>query len=108
MSRTCWSTSSLTTTPEAKPLFLIAKRATAAVQGRYRLMSNDIQTLAEQLQKGRCVLCAGSRLVGDSSYRSVVERLIKSLPEQEAGDAMSALDNSPLAAAGWVRRRLGD
>jgi tetratricopeptide (TPR) repeat protein len=71
-------------------------------------MSNEIQTLVEQLQKGRCVLCAGSRLGGDNSYRAVVEKLIQSLPPQEAGDAMSALDNRPLAAAGWVRRRLGD
>jgi tetratricopeptide (TPR) repeat protein len=71
-------------------------------------MSNEIQSLVEQLQKGRCVLCAGSRLVGDSSYRTVVERLIQALPPQQASDAMSALDNRPLAAAGWVRRRLGD
>ncbi len=72
-------------------------------------MSNELATLVEQLQKGRCVLCAGSRLSSDSaSYRSVVESLIKAMPEADAKDALSALDSRPLAAAGWVRRRLGD
>ncbi len=71
-------------------------------------MSNQLQPLVEQLQKGRCVLCAGSRLDGPSSYRSVIETLIKAMPDGDANKALTALQTRPLAAAGWVRRRLGD
>ena len=71
-------------------------------------MSNELASLVAQLQKGRCVLCAGGRLAGDGSYRAVVEKMIKSVSDAESKDALSILDSRPLAAAGWVRRHLGD
>ena len=71
-------------------------------------MSNELQPLVEQLQRGRCVLCAGSRLAGASTYRGVIETMIKTIPDSDATNALTALETRPLAAAGWVRRRLGD
>jgi hypothetical protein len=70
-------------------------------------MSTDLTSLVEQLQKGRCVLCAGTRLEGDP-YRSVVEEMIKKTGDAGSDAALEVLDNRPLAAAGWARRRLGD
>src|SRR5215471_9186284 len=58
--------------------------------------STEITDLVERLRNGRCVLCAGSRLSaadGERSFRSLVDKV---------------LETRPLAAAGFVRRRLGD
>jgi tetratricopeptide (TPR) repeat protein len=72
----------------------------------------DVAALAERLRAGRCVLCAGARLVGggddDRSFRGLVERLLRLLPGDEGAEARRVLDSRPLAAAGFARRRLGD
>jgi tetratricopeptide (TPR) repeat protein len=73
--------------------------------------STEISDLVERLRTGRCVLCAGSRLTAadtDRSFRSLVEKLIAELPQADADGARSVLESRPLAAAGFVRRRLGD
>jgi tetratricopeptide (TPR) repeat protein len=66
----------------------------------------ELVPLVERLRGGRCVLCAGSRLGADGNFRTLVEKLVSQLPDGE--DAKKVLDKRPLAAAGWVRRRLGD
>ena len=73
--------------------------------------STEISDLVERLRTGRCVLCAGSRLTaadGDRSFRTLVDKLLAALPEADADGARRVLDSRPLAAAGYVRRRLGD
>jgi tetratricopeptide (TPR) repeat protein len=70
--------------------------------------SVDIAAIVERLRLGRCVLCAGSRLGSDGDYRSLVERLCKALPDVDQADVDRVLAKRPLAAAGYVRRRLGD
>ncbi|HEX6837876.1 MAG TPA: SIR2 family protein, partial [Polyangia bacterium] len=73
--------------------------------------STEISDLVERLRTGRCVLCAGSRLTaadGERSFRTLVDKLIAELPEADADGARRVLDSRPLAAAGYVRRRLGD
>lgn len=73
--------------------------------------STEIGDLVERLRSGRCVLCAGSRLGaadGDRGFRGLVEKLLAALPEADADGVRQVLENRPLAAAGWIRRRLGD
>ncbi|MDB4968542.1 MAG: Tetratricopeptide 2 repeat protein [Myxococcales bacterium] len=73
--------------------------------------STEIGALVERLRTGRCVLCAGSRLGssdGARSFRGLVEKLLSSLPEADAEIARQVLESRPLAAAGYIRRRLGD
>ena len=73
--------------------------------------ADEISALVERLRQGRCVLCAGSRLVagdGERSFRALVEKLLAALPDTDVAEARLALESRPLAAAGWVRRRLGD
>src|SRR5262249_51204572 len=66
----------------------------------------ELLPLVERLRGGRCVLCAGSRLGADGNFRTLVEKLVSQLPD--ADDAKRVLQRRPLAAAGWVRRKLGD
>ena len=74
--------------------------------------STEIADLVERLRNGRCVLCAGSRLTaadGERSFRTLVGKLLAELPAGDDADgARRVLDSRPLAAAGFVRRRLGD
>src|SRR5439155_18633843 len=73
--------------------------------------STEIADLVERLRTGRCVLCAGSRLGAaddDRSFRGLVGKLLLALPEADADGARQVLESRPLAAAGYVRRRLGD
>ncbi len=73
--------------------------------------STEVADLVERLRTGRCVLCAGSRLTaadGERSFRTLVDKLLAALPEADADGARRVLDSRPLAAAGYVRRRLGD
>src|SRR6185312_8648723 len=73
--------------------------------------STEITDLVERLRTGRCVLCAGSRLSaadGERTFRALVGKLLAELPESDADGARQVLDTRPLAAAGFVRRRLGD
>src|SRR5215475_7646397 len=73
--------------------------------------STEISDLVERLRTGRCVLCAGSRLTaadGERSFRTLVEKLLAALPEGDADGARKVLETRPLAAAGFVRRRLGE
>jgi tetratricopeptide (TPR) repeat protein len=73
--------------------------------------STEIGDLVERLRNGRCVLCAGSRLSavdGERSFRALVEKVLAALPEADADGARKVLETRPLAAAGFVRRRLGE
>ncbi|HEY2745258.1 MAG TPA: SIR2 family protein, partial [Polyangia bacterium] len=73
--------------------------------------STEISDLVDRLRTGRCVLCAGSRLTaaeGERSFRTLVGKLLAELPEGDADGARQVLESRPLAAAGFVRRRLGD
>src|SRR6516165_953668 len=73
--------------------------------------STEISDLVDRLRNGRCVLCAGSRLSaadGERSFRSLVGKLLAELPEGDADGARQVLETRPLAAAGFVRRRLGE
>src|SRR5438874_446462 len=74
--------------------------------------ATEVSDLVERLRNGRCVLCAGSRLTaadGERSFRTLVEKLLAELPaDADADGARRVLDSRPLAAAGFVRRRLGD
>src|SRR5690242_5533385 len=76
------------------------------------MSESDVQAIVERLRRGRCVLCAGGRLTQrgerDVSFRGLVAKMLTNLPEAEKSDAMTALDVRPLAAAGFIRRRLGD
>src|SRR5258706_4568987 len=82
----------------------IARPAT----GELPALTPELGALVERLRRGRCVLGAGSRLLQASSYRGVVEKLLSGLPGVDASDARRVLAQRPLAAAGFVRRRLGD
>ncbi len=69
----------------------------------------DLQPLVERLRAGRTVLCAGRHLgPTEGDFRSLVERLFSALPDVDVSEAKRVLDRRPLAAAGFVRRRLGD
>ncbi len=73
--------------------------------------TTEIADLVERLRNGRCVLCAGARLTaadGERSFVALVEKLLAALPEADADGARKVLASRPLAAAGFVRRRLGD
>ena len=70
------------------------------------VVSPELEPLVERLRGGRCVLCAGSRLGADGNFRTLVEKLLAQLPD--GADAKRVLQTRPMAAAGWVRRRLGD
>jgi tetratricopeptide (TPR) repeat protein len=74
--------------------------------------STEISDLVERLRNGRCVLCAGARLTaadGERSFRTLVGKLLAELPAGDDADgARRVLESRPLAAAGFVRRRLGD
>jgi tetratricopeptide (TPR) repeat protein len=72
------------------------------------LAESEVSAIVERLRLGRCVLCAGSRLGGDGTYRGLVEKLLHALPDVDKSDAERVLAQRPLAAAGFVRRRLGD
>ena len=73
-----------------------------------KVSESEIQSIVERLRLGRCVLCAGSRVSGDGTYRGLVEKLLESVSDADKGDAQNLLKNRPLALAGFVRRRLGD
>jgi tetratricopeptide (TPR) repeat protein len=68
---------------------------------------NEVAAIVERLLAGRCVLCAGSRL-GERTYHDLIAKLLAQVPDVDPGDAERALASRPLAAAGFVRRRLGD
>jgi tetratricopeptide (TPR) repeat protein len=68
---------------------------------------DTLAAIVDRLRNGRCVLCAGSRLA-ESPYSSLVAKLFGALPDVDAGERQRVLDKRPLAAAGFVRRRLGD
>ena len=73
--------------------------------------STEIADLVERLRTGRCVLCAGitpGAADGERSFRTLVDKLIAALPDGDADGAREVLESRPLAAAGFVRRRLGD
>jgi tetratricopeptide (TPR) repeat protein len=75
------------------------------------LDDGDVAALAERLRAGRCILCAGARLHdggGERHFRALVDRLLTTLPDDRAAEARQVLETRPLAAAGFVRRRLGD
>src|SRR3954469_17980225 len=72
------------------------------------LSENDLNSILDRLRHGRCVLCAGSRIHGDDTYRSLVEKLLAQIPDVDRVDAERVLQQRPVAAAGFVRRRLGD
>jgi len=71
------------------------------------LGGEDLNAIVERLRHGRCVLCAGSRLF-ESTYKSLVAKLLAEVDQVDKDDAERALKNRPLAAAGFARRRLGD
>jgi len=77
-----------------------------------KLGDDEVSALVERLRLGRCVLCAGSRLDdGAGSFRDLVGKLLSGLPDLDStskSDAERVLRERPLAAAGFVRRRLGD
>ncbi len=70
----------------------------------------ELVALAERLRNGRAVLCAGARLGSGEirTYRATVDKVLAALPEGDASEARRVLDRRPLAAAGFVRRRLGE
>ncbi len=73
--------------------------------------STEISDLVDRLRTGRCVLCAGSRLTtadGERTFRALVGKLLAALPDGDGDGAREVLESRPLAAAGFVRRRLGD
>ncbi len=69
----------------------------------------ELAPLVELLRAGRCVLCAGPRL-GDNALaiRDVLARLVAALPSADVREVWPVLQARPLAAAGFVARRLGD
>jgi tetratricopeptide (TPR) repeat protein len=76
--------------------------------GELPALTPELTALVDRLRGGRCVLCAGSRLLPTSGYRALVEKLLSTLPGVDASDARRVLAQRPLAAAGFVRRRLGE
>lgn len=71
--------------------------------------SSDLSPLVDRIKAGRAVLCAGRHVGGnEGDFRSLVERLFAALPDTDLTEAKKVLDRRPLAAAGFVRRRLGD
>ncbi len=75
-----------------------------------RAETDQLEQLIERLKHGRCVLCAGSRLTSgnEGAFRGLVEKLLKKVPGVDSKEAATVMANRPLAAAGFVRRRLGD
>src|SRR5258706_12447892 len=54
----------------------IARPAT----GELPALTPELGALVERLRGGRCVLCAGSRLLPASSYRGLVEKRLSGMP----------------------------
>jgi tetratricopeptide (TPR) repeat protein len=76
---------------------------------RERETPAEIEELLALLRSGRLLLCAGPRLVaGRPTCVELIGRLLSALPEDETRDVWPVLERHPLAAAGFVRRRLGD
>jgi hypothetical protein len=76
------------------------------------MADNEVQAIVERLRTGRCVLCAGSRWQKNGasnagSYRGLIGELSKSLPAADRSSVDEVLERRPLAAAGFIRRRLG-
>ena len=68
----------------------------------------EVARLVELLRSGRSILCAGPRLVeGRLTCVELIARLLSTLPAAETRDVWPVLERNPLAAAGFVRRRLG-
>lgn len=70
--------------------------------------STDLQPLVERLRAGRAILCAGRHVGIEGDFRSLVERLLAALPDTDTSEAKQVLERRPLAAAGFVKRRLGE
>jgi tetratricopeptide (TPR) repeat protein len=69
----------------------------------------EIPALVELLRAGRCVLCVGPRLGAAAlTIRDVVARLAATLSSADVHAVWPLLQGRPLAAAGFVARRLGD
>ena len=69
----------------------------------------ELHALVELLRAGRCILCAGPRL-GDTplTIRDVLTRLVATLPSEDVREVLPVLQARPLAAAGFIARRLGE
>jgi golgin subfamily B member 1 len=89
----------------AAPESATVQSAPAANSAPIVVVPPELEPLVERLRGGRCVLCAGSRLGADGNFRVLVEKLLSQIPD--GGDAQRLVETRPLAAAGWVRRRLG-
>ncbi|HEX6838745.1 MAG TPA: SIR2 family protein, partial [Polyangia bacterium] len=71
-----------------------------------RALGGDVGAIVEAVGRGRCVLCLGGELTADGSLRRLIGNLLYTLPD--SGEARALLENRPLMAADYVRRRLGD
>ncbi|HEY7957554.1 MAG TPA: SIR2 family protein [Polyangia bacterium] len=72
-------------------------------------LAPEIVRLVARLRAGQCVLCAGPRLtVGQPDLRERIAQLLNTLPDEETEEIWPVVERHPLAAAGFVRRRLGD
>jgi tetratricopeptide (TPR) repeat protein len=70
--------------------------------------SLDATELVALLRAGRLILCAGPRLIeGRPTFVELIGKVMQSLPFEETGDVWPVLERNPLAAAGFVRRKLG-
>jgi tetratricopeptide (TPR) repeat protein len=68
----------------------------------------EVAELATLLRTGRLVLCAGPRLVAAGrTFTDLIARLLGTLPAEETAGVRPLIERRPLAAAGFVRRRLG-
>jgi tetratricopeptide (TPR) repeat protein len=67
--------------------------------------ADELSAVLEPLRRGRCVLCLGGELAADGSLRRLIGKLLQQLPDADGARAL--VENKPLMAADYVRRRLG-
>ena len=67
----------------------------------------EVAQLAALLRAGRLVLCVGPHLSSRPGFVELLRYLVARLPDEAADEVWPHLDRQPLAAAGFVRRRLG-
>jgi tetratricopeptide (TPR) repeat protein len=67
-----------------------------------------LEAIVQRLQRQECVLCLSGRLDTGHSFRSLIEQLLRAVPDVDWNAANRLLATTPFTAAAFARRRLGN